>query len=385
MMKTQIPDGVKDCLPAEFARRQKIMQMLINRFGAWGYEQVQPPVLEYYDLYEQGNGSMRQQALVKTFDRAGRILTLRPEFTTPIARMATTRLWEQPHPLRLSYMGVAFDNQYDQPGRTLEFTQAGVELMGLSGPEADAEVIALAATAMQEAGLTDYLIDLGQVDFFKGLMEEAGLEPEQAEELRVSVEQKNMLAMEMQLTRFDMNGSLRERIMALPMLYGGAEVLEEAAKQTSSKRSLAALDNLRAVYQLLKEHGVADKVTIDLGMVHSIDYYSGVIFRGMGFGMGVPILSGGRYDHLLNDFGKCCPATGFALGVERLVGALGNGENTYRCVDVVAAAADGFNREKLAIVEQWRKSGLKVELCYEKDPMQAEKRAEALKAEVRFI
>jgi ATP phosphoribosyltransferase regulatory subunit len=270
-------------------------------------------------------------------------------------------------PLRLCYLGVAFRNQPDMVGlRRTEFMQAGVELLGLGGAYADAEVIALAASAMEQSGLKNFLIEVGQVDFFKGLMEEIGLREEVAEELRVAVEQKNVLQMEMLLRQEAMSEEAMQRIMTLPSLYGGAEVIEEALGMTNSARCRRALLNLREVYENLEHYGLAERVSIDLGMVQSIDYYSGVIFRGISGHLGAPILSGGRYDGLMDQFDTPTPATGFAMGVERLIEALerqGFGEQDAGCEVIVGC--EKHDAASIAAIEALRAQGKRVVMFYE--------------------
>ncbi len=366
--KRRLPEGVSDALPAECARRRDIEGRILERFSLCGYDEVRTPALEYFSLF-QGPGGPRESAVIKTLDHTGRILALRPEFTTPIARLVSTRMRDSVLPLRLCYLGVAFDNQHDHAGmRRTEFTQAGVEMLGLGGAFADAEVIALAASIMETVGLTDYLIDIGQVDFFKGLMEEAGLGSDLAEELRMAVEQKDSLSMEMLLRSVDVSGDVSGKIMALPSLYGGPEVIRRAMDMTRSPRCRVALNNLAAVYDILVGYGLAEHITLDLGMVHSINYYTGAIFRGISGQLGAPILSGGRYDALMKEFGMDVPATGFALGVERLIEAVARQDGPVGEVGVdVVVVCETYDAKNLAAIEEIRRQGLRVEMAYEQD------------------
>lgn len=235
--------------------------------------------------------------MLKTFDNHGRILVLRPEFTTPIARLAASKLRGEALPLRLCYLGTAYANPSPKGARQrAEFTQAGVELMGCDGAQADAEVVMLALESMRASGLADYMVEIGQVDFFKGLMEEAGLDEETTELVRTYVEEKNMLAIELLLRGNGAAEAAIARIRELPMLFGGREVFARAEKLSASPKCRAALENLRAIYDALCACGFEDFVTIDLGMVHAIGYYTGMIFRGISASFGQPLLSGGRYD-----------------------------------------------------------------------------------------
>ena len=273
---TQIPNNVTDLLVDECVRKRALEQAVRSRFLSCGYREVCPAGLEFYDTYSSGVGARAQEEMLKTFDNHGRILVLRPEFTTPIARLAASKLRGEALPLRLCYLGTAYANPSPKGARQrAEFTQAGVELMGCDGAQADAEVVMLALESMRASGLADYMVEIGQVDFFKGLMEEAGLDEETTELVRTYVEEKNMLAIELLLRGNGAAEAAIARIRELPMLFGGREVFARAEKLSASPKCRAALENLRAIYDALCACGFEDFVTIDLGMVHAIGYYTG--------------------------------------------------------------------------------------------------------------
>lgn len=320
--KMYIPEGVQDFLPAECYNKTHVEQSIRKCFFENGYNEVDTPTFEYFDVFAKGIGAVRQEAMFKFFDHQGRILVLRPDITMPIARMVSTQMKDQAPPLRLFYVGNAYGYESAFSKEQKEFTQAGVELLGIPGASADAEVIALAIEALRGCGLSQFELELGQVEFFKGLMEEAGLPDELVEPVREAIHEKNTLSVEMILRETSVHQSLQQRIRELPMLFGGIEVLERARKFTSNQRALDALDNLEQIYALLSGFGLNDYVSIDLGLLHSIDYYSGIVFRGITPGLGSPLLSGGRYDSLLEEFSRPMPATGFALGIKRTLIAL---------------------------------------------------------------
>lgn len=321
--KKQIPDGVQDYLPAECYNVRLTEERIRRCFFYAGYDEIQTPTFEYYDVFASGVGSVRQEKMLKFIDQNGRILVLRPDMTMPIARAASTRGLTLP--AKLFYIAPVFGYDGSFYSSQKEYTQAGVELLGVSGAEADAEAIALAVEAMKAAGLKNFQIDIGQVEFFKGLMEEAGLSGEDSEELRSYVDQKNDLAVELFLRRRNIPPEVTKRIAKMSALYGGPEVFEAAEGFSDHPRCRAAVENLRSVYRLLEEFGVAEYISVDLGMLQSLDYYSGIIFRGISGDIGHPLLSGGRYDRLLGEFsdtGESVPATGFALGIKRTMIAL---------------------------------------------------------------
>jgi ATP phosphoribosyltransferase regulatory subunit len=356
------PQGMQDDLPGACRLIRSLEEKAAAVFTQWGYEEIAPAIVEYMEVFTNRVSAFPQEAMFKFCDQQGRLLALRPDITTAAARVAATRLREE-EILRLSYIGPAFSfSGEDHVGGLREYTQMGVELMGESAPDADAEVIALAITALKEIGLEDFQVDIGQVNFFIGLAEDAGLTGEAIEQLRQAVEQKNSLAIEMLLKQAHVEGKTRARIEQLPMLYGGREVLETARKYSSNPRCLQAVENIERILGILEEYGLSDYLSIDLGMVQSIGYYTGIIFRGICELMGAPILTGGRYDRLVGEFGRDMPATGFAMNVKPLLTALERRGKVKpsRAVDALVGYEPGARRQALDWMAQLREKGLRV-------------------------
>lgn len=366
----QIPEGMQDTLPGECRQKRRVEAALRALFARDGFFEVQTPVLEYCDAFTGGASGVAPERMYKTFDKQGRVLAVRPDSTTPVMRMVATRMQDAPLPLRLCYVQDVLEYPARPNPRFSQATQAGVELLGESSPEADAEVIALAVRSLLEAGLRSFQIDIGQVGFFKGLMEEAGLSPEETERLRGYVEEKNMLAIELMLGERNVGEEVQRRITRLPQLYGGAEVLDAAQAMSEAPACRQAVQNLRDVLAVLADYGLAQYVSVDLGMVHAIDYYTGMILRGLTANLGRPLLSGGRYDQLAAGFGHPLPAVGFALDVKQLLIALERQGAPFEspASDVLLAFAPGARREALRLAARLRAQGRSVELCYEKEP-----------------
>lgn len=364
--KTHLPPGTQDYLPEECAHKRDIEDRARRCFASWGYDEIETPCMEYMEVFRGSVGDFEQERMFKLSDATGKILALRPDITMPLARVAATKFAAR-QPLRMFYIGEAFQfSGEDSTAGMREFTQTGVELMGQSGPMADAEVVALAISVLKAAGLRDFQIDVGQVQFFKGLMHEAGLTEAQAEEVRRHVEDKNMLAIEMLMQHAGIGGALRNRIMELPALYGGAEVLEQAEGYSANCACRKAVEYLRSTLAALSCYGLDEYVSIDLGMVQSINYYSGVIFRGISRHLGHQLLAGGRYDGLVEEFGRKLPATGFAFSLKPVLIALErqDGLPAAKPVDAIAlfSAADGPG--PLKALEEMRAKGLRVEQFY---------------------
>lgn len=364
--KTHLPPGTQDYLPEECATKRDIESRARRCFASWGYDEIETPCMEYMDVFRGSVGDFEPERMFKFSDSSGRLLALRPDITMPLARVASTRLSGR-LPLRMFYIGNAFQFTGEEATAGMrEFTQTGVELMGQSGPMADAEVIALAISVLKAAGLKDFLIDIGQVEFFKGLMQEAGFSSEQAEEVRRHVEDKNMLSIEMLMQGAHISGSLRNRIMELPTLYGGTEVLSQAQSFTANKTSRAALDSMKRTLDALANYSLDEYVSIDLGMVQSINYYSGIIFRGISKYLGHQLLAGGRYDTLVEEFGRPLPATGFAFSLKPVLIALERqGELPQgRALDAVVGFSESCGPQPLMALQEMRERGLRVEQFY---------------------
>jgi ATP phosphoribosyltransferase regulatory subunit len=207
-------------------------------------------------------------------------------------------------------------------GRYREFYQAGVELVGLPNPEGDAEMIAMTVEGLQALGLAGFQIDVGQAEFFRGILEDLGADDSTARELRSALGHKDQSSLGRLVAELQAPSAVTELLSALPALYGRGDVLDRAERLVKNARSEAALANLAEVYRLLRAYGLADSVLLDLGEVRGFDYYSGVHFEAYLSGLGAPLVGGGRYDQMLGRFGYECPATGFAFEIGRALLAM---------------------------------------------------------------
>ena len=268
--------------------------------------------------------------MFKFTDSQGRILVLKPDMTIPIARVAATKLKENVWPAKIFYVGNTFSFSELGGGKQKEYTQAGVEVLGVNSPEADAELIALAIQALKLAGIEEFQIDIGQVDFFRGLMEQSGLPSIEAEQIRELIDTKDFVGVEQLVNKHNIPDELKELILNLPSYFGSIDVIDELSKKNVSGKALRALEYLKNVIAILEDWGVGDHISIDLGMVQSLNYYTGIVFRGFTHSVGYPVLSGGRYDNLVQRFGKDCPATGFSLGINMIMTALER-QGSYKC------------------------------------------------------
>jgi ATP phosphoribosyltransferase regulatory subunit len=260
--------------------------------------------------------------MFKLYDREGDTVTLRSDLTPPIARVVAAHYGESRLPVRLSYVENAFRRSASLQGKLKEFTQAGVELFGPTGAHADAEVVALAVECLQAARLSGFRIDIGQVDFIKGALEETALPGDVCRKLFGLMVSRDFASVRETVDPLSIPAGVKTLLSELPTFIGGAQVIERARSLTKSARAQKALTDLEAVFALLREWGVSESVSFDLCMIGHWDYYTGMIFSGYARGAGTSLLDGGRYDTLSSAFGKDIPAVGFALKVNALTDAL---------------------------------------------------------------
>ena len=321
--ETDLPKGVRDFLPLKAAKVEYLQQQLQRVYTAWGFRPVITPQLEYLDVLERGLGDGLQERTFRFDDRqSGRLLAFPPDMTPQIARIAATRMSELPLPLRLCYSGRVLRHTEQQAGKDRDIFQSGVELIGLDSPEADAEMIAMAVESLAAVGAKGFTIDIGQVEFFRGVMDGLPLDAHLAEQLADAILRKDSSELSLLLQKSELKDSTCEEILALPRLYGGREVLARAEKSVSNERSRKALDGLAQVLDVLDIYGVLDHVTIDLGELRGLNYHTGITFQGFLSGVGQTVCSGGRYNNLTEKYAFSAPATGFTFSLLHLLFAL---------------------------------------------------------------
>ncbi len=310
--------------------KNQLIHKLKSRFSTYGYEQVHTPTFEDYDMYNSIQQTVNKDEMIKVIDRSGKVLVLRPDGTIPMTRLTVTDREINGSEQRLFYVF----NVYRHPNgesTEKESTQAGVELFGNKKPEADAEVIALAVHTLKEIGFNNFKIEIGHAGFFKELIEQANLSPQDLQQLQELIQSKNMVEMEPFLTKLDLPSEIQEALYAIPLLYGSpSAVLEETKSIIQNERMQHILDNLLAVIEVLEDYDVLDFITLNLGLINNMDYYTDVIFQGFVKNIGKPVLMGGRYDQLGKQFGKDMPAIGFAYEVDDLLEAI----NQHKLTDV---------------------------------------------------
>lgn len=316
------PDGVSDYLPELCLEKRLIESRLRQLFQTSAFEEIETSGLEFFDAYTKIGDFASQEELFKVADSRGRLLALRYDGTIPAARLAATTLKHDPLPLRLSYIGRMYRFGEHGGGRMQEFTQAGIELLGVSGTAADAEMIAMAIAALQTVGLSDIQIAVGQSAYFKQLSKNWQVEASLVDRLIDYIDSRNEVAVQECLHTMDIKDQDKEIVEAILKSNGDFALLDDLKEKTKDIEARAVLSELEALRDLLDAWGLLQYISLDLAQLSSMSYYTGLIFRGYTYGIGFPICSGGRYDDLVLAFGKDMAATGFSLGVDLCLQAL---------------------------------------------------------------
>ncbi len=316
------PEGVRDTYGRECTRKRVLERQIERLFHTYGYQHIETPSFEFFDVFGKEVGTVSSRNLYKFFDRDGNTLALRPDFTPSIARAASMYFSQETMPIRLCYQGSVFINNSSYQGRLKESTQMGVEFLNENSPEADAELIAMAVSVMKKARLQEFQVSVGHAGFFNALAEEAGLTGEQRQELKELLIIKNRFGAQELVEKLNLKENLAAAIDRIPELIGDQEMLDEAARLTCNPRAREALDRLGRIRELLESYGCGKYVTFDLGMLSPYEYYTGIIFQAFTYGTGDAVITGGRYDQLLARYGKSSPAVGFTTRVDALLNAL---------------------------------------------------------------
>lgn len=316
------PIGVRDIYGKECMEKMAVEDAISAVMVSYGYRYIQTPTFEFFDIFNAERGSVSSKDMYKFFDRAGSTLVLRPDITPSIARCASKYFMEEDMPIRLCYKGNTFINSSEYQGKLKEYTQLGAELICDASTGADAELIAMLVESLLKAGLEDFRVEIGEAEFFKAIIEEANINIEIEDSLREYIDSKNYFEVEKLLADQNIDNDIKNVFLKLPELFGTVEILETAKKITKNKRALNAINSLENLYELLKMYNLEKYVSFDLGMLSQYKYYTGVIFKAYTYGAGDSIVTGGRYDNLIEQFGKKAPSIGFAINIDQLILAL---------------------------------------------------------------
>ena len=356
------PEGTKDLFFGESVVRRKIEDTLLKLFKSRGYSEIITPGLEFFDVFNMKSRYFPQENLYKLTDSKGRLIVMRPESTMPIARVVATRLRDAELPLKLCYNQTIYRNESLLKGRSDETVQAGIELIGSEMKMADLEVISAAVDALNAFGL-EFSLELGHIGVFKCLVDRLEADEKDKNYIRKLIQNKNFPALNDFLDTFG-NNSITAALKKLPTLFGGVEVFEKAEELIPDENVKHILDELREIYcDIAEVYGSEGNITVDLGLVNKTDYYTGLIIKGYLKGHGDEVVTGGRYDKLIADFGYDIPAIGFAVNVNAISKVIEkNGIlPSEPAPDVIVFAEEGFEAAAIKQARELREQGFIVE------------------------
>ena len=317
------PDGVRDLYNEDYKKKLNIQEKLHHVFEEYGCVDIQTPTFEYFDVFSKQLGTTPSKDLFKFFDSEGNTVVLRPDFTPSIARCTAKYFDPENEPVKLCYMGNTFTNASKYQGRLKETTQCGVEFIGDGSAEADAQMLAMVVDSLKAIGMEKFQISVGHAGFFDALLEAAELRRRQANKLRILLNNKNFLDVEVFVETLDVESRLKNLFLLLADFDVTDEDLENAKKWAVDYPKVAkAIDSLDELNQNVKAKDIKQFISFDLGMISNYEYYTGIIFAGYTYGLGEPIVKGGRYDTLMSNFDKDAPAIGFAFVVDQLLSAI---------------------------------------------------------------
>lgn len=324
------PEGVRDIYGNECEKKHLIIDRIENVLHLYGNKDIETPTFEYFGIFNADKGSAPSNEMYKFFDRNNNTLVLRPDFTPSIARCVAKYFPDEELPIRLCYKGNTFASTEQHKGKLAETTQLGSELINDDSSAADAETIACVIDCLKATGLTDFQIEIGEVDYFKGIIEDANLDEKTENKIRDYIQIKNFFGLSEYISELDIAEDVKKNLNSLSSMFGGLDCLEKAEKITKSERALEAVDRLRKVYKALTYYEYQNYISFDLSMINGYDYYTGVVFSGYTYGTGNAIVKGGRYNNLLSQFGKDAPSIGFSIYVDDLMNSLSRQKITVK-------------------------------------------------------
>lgn len=317
--KNVLPEGTRDLILDDCTIKRALERDMDEIFEKWGYKEVITPTLEFYETFNYNSQALREEDMYKFLDNRGRILVLRPDMTIPIARIVETKFKDTKLPIKIRYTSNVFRVHESLGGKRNEYTDCGVELIGLEDKKSDLEILVLALDALKKLGLKDFKLEIGNIGFFNGAFKNLDIDEEYKESIGKFIENKNLKNLEDYLGKLDIKEEYKKFFNKLPWMFGDKQVLIDAKKLAFNDEIKKNLEYLEKLYSQLNELGYGENVTFDLGMVPGLNYYTGIIFRGYGEGVGNTLLRGGRYDKLIRYSKKYVPAIGFSIDIDSII------------------------------------------------------------------
>lgn len=317
--KNIIPEGARDLIFNECRKKKLIINVLEKTFESFGYDEVITPSIEYYKTFSIDDECMDEEKIYKFFDSSGRILALRPDMTVPIARVVSTKMKEVETPIRLRYTSNIFRVNRKFGGKKNEYTDLGVELIGVPELDGDIEALIMALEGFKKLNINNFKLEIGNIKFFNEIFDKSKIKEDEKEKLAQLIEEKSLIELEKFLNSLDIEESKRKFLKRLPWLFGDEDILNNDMEFKEDEDVMNTILYLKKINKILKELGYEENITFDLGMVPGVNYYTGIIFKGYIEGARAPVLSGGRYDNLIKSFGRDLHAVGFSVDVDLIL------------------------------------------------------------------
>lgn len=349
------PLGMRDILPESLAKQRHLERELRACIERWGYREILTPSLEYYDTVGAASVTLTDR-MFRLLDKQGHTVVLRPDMTSPIARVVSSLYQDVPFPIRLFYQTNVFRAQEKEAGRNAEFFQTGIELIGDGAVDADAEAIALAVFCLRAAGAETFRIAIGHVDFVEGLLEETVSEAAVRSQFRRFLYERDFVGFRQLADELDLAPEEKKRLHSLLRLRGGKGKIQEARELTVNGKARGAVETISSLWEALEAYGVTEALLLDFNLISNMDYYTGVVFEGYAADLGSPLLGGGRYDRLLEQFGRPAPATGFAIKMDRLLQVAPANEQPWK-KPVQVYYTDEYRAQALSEAQKMRQAG----------------------------
>lgn len=357
--KLLTPEGVRDILINEQSLKKEVEHRIESVFLRYGYSFISPPTFEYIEVFDN-IGSIKLNQMYKFIDRDGSVLTLRPDVTPQIARISAAN-YKNSDTHRLCYTANTFRYNESYQGKLREFTQSGVELIGSDTAIADAEVIAVAINSLLAAGLSSFRIDIGHASFLPGVLEESGMDKDTCAFVLKCILEKDFVSAQKEVSKHSMPEGVKEILISPELFMGDLSLLKTCEGYVSGEKAVSALRKLSVIYEILEGYGLHRYVLFDLSLLGSLNYYTGVIFRGYTHGTGFSIIDGGRYDTLSQTFGWEKPAVGFAIRIDDLISAITKLDINLPKSDTLAAFSGSGLKTAMAVADQLRTQGVYIE------------------------
>ena len=318
----QLPAGIKDYLFEEAEHRRSVENRIRETFALVNYSEIITPTLEYLNVFRAAGRNGSHKKIYRFLDRDGNLMALRSDFTAQIARIIASKSAAIDFPARVFYSGKIFRFEELHAGLNREPWQAGFELLGETDIDGDIEALQNVIQVLRALDLNEFQVNIGTIEFFNGIVGEAGLQDQQLEEIKYLIGNQDADGLAHTLKKMTLPDSTRSALQNLINLHGGGEILNQAKKIATNDRSRQSIAKLAAIYERLEKLNLTENIIIDLSEIQGLGYYSGTIMKAFVRGVGYEVGSGGRYDNLLSQFGFDCPAVGFSFDVDRLIEGL---------------------------------------------------------------